>query len=69
MIWAIENPRSGVVEADHIDHKRVLEIARPYLGELVGEYSDWTPLEGRTLLFPEELDPSDPWQFKNFRVA
>jgi homospermidine synthase len=69
MIWAMENPRSGVVEADQLDHKRVMEIARPYLGELVGEYSDWTPLEGRTLLFPEELDPSDPWQFKNFRVA
>ncbi|MFN4282528.1 MAG: homospermidine synthase [Alphaproteobacteria bacterium] len=69
MIWAIENPRSGVVEADQIDHKRVMEIARPYLGEVVGEYSDWTPLEGRTQLFPEELDPSDPWQFKNFRVA
>ena len=69
MIWAIENPRAGVVEADQLDHKRVMEIARPYLGEVIGEYSDWTPLEGRNQLFPEELDPSDPWQFKNFRVA
>lgn len=69
MIWAIENPRSGVVEADQLDHKRVMEIARPYLGEVIGEYSDWTPLEGRNQLFPEELDSSDPWQFKNFRVA
>jgi len=69
MIWAIENPRSGVVEADNIDHKRVMQIARPYLGEMVGQYSDWTPLDGRGALFPEAVDESDPWQFKNFRVA
>ncbi|MGE5537739.1 MAG: homospermidine synthase [Gemmatimonas sp.] len=69
MIWAIENPRAGIVEADHMDHVRVMDIARPYLGEVVGVYSDWTPLEGRNRLFPEEVDSSDPWQFKNFRVA
>ncbi len=69
MIWAIENPRSGVVEADALDHARILEIARPYLGKVVGAYSDWTPLEGRGALFPEAVDASDPWQFKNFRVA
>ncbi|HTP84236.1 MAG TPA: saccharopine dehydrogenase C-terminal domain-containing protein [Alphaproteobacteria bacterium] len=69
MIWAIENPSAGVVEADNIDHKRVMEIARPYLGEVVGVYSDWTPLDGRGALFPEAVDSADPWQFKNFRVA
>jgi homospermidine synthase len=69
MIWAIENSKSGVVEADALDHARILEIARPYLGEVVGAYSDWTPLEGRGALFPEAVDASDPWQFKNFRVA
>jgi homospermidine synthase len=69
LIWAIENPDAGVVEADSLDHARILEIARPYLGEVVGAYSDWTPLEGRGALFPEAVDASDPWQFKNFRVA
>ncbi len=69
MVWAIENPTAGVVEADSLDHARILEVARPYLGEMVGAYSDWTPLEGREALFPEALDSSDPWQFKNFRVA
>ncbi len=69
VIWAIENPRAGVVEADAMDHARVMEIARPYLGEVVGVYSDWTPLADREALFPEALDRSDPWQFKNFRVA
>ena len=69
MVWAIENPTAGVVEADSLDHARILEVARPYLGEMVGAYSDWTPLEGRGALFPEAMDSSDPWQFKNFRVA
>jgi homospermidine synthase len=68
VIWAMENPRAGVVEADQIDHARVLEIALPYLGHMEGAYSDWTPLLERAVLFAEDLDP-DPWQFKNFRVV
>jgi homospermidine synthase len=69
MVWAIENPRAGVVEADEIDHRRVLDIARPYLGEMAGAYSDWTPLFDRGRLFPEQVDADDPWQFRNFRVT
>jgi len=41
----------------------------PYLGPVVGKYSDWTPLQGSGDLFPEDLDKADPWQFKNFRVV
>jgi homospermidine synthase len=69
VVWAMENPRAGVVEADHIDHARVLEIALPYLGTMAGEYSDWTPLFERGVLFAEDVDAADPWQFKNFRVV
>ncbi|SMH60113.1 homospermidine synthase [Azospirillum agricola] len=68
IVWALENPNRGVVEPDEIDFRRVLEIATPYLGEVVGAYGDWTPLQDRNLLFPEDIDESDPWQFKNFRV-
>ena len=52
-----------------MDYERVLEIARPYLGEIVGEYGDWTPLTDRERLFREDLDHDDPWQFKNVRVV
>jgi len=69
IIWALENPRRGLVEADEMDFARNLEICMPYLGPVVGEYSDWTPLVDREKLFPEDLDKSDPWQFKNFRVV
>ena len=69
MIWAIERPRQGIVEPEEMDFARILEIARPYLGDVVGVYGDWTPLEDRERLFPEDLDRDDPWQFKNIRVV
>jgi homospermidine synthase len=69
IIWAIEHPRRGVTEPEEMDFQRVLEICRPYLGEVVGVYGDWTPLADRERLFPEDLDRDDPWQFKNIRVV
>jgi homospermidine synthase len=69
MIWAIEHPDSGLMEPDEIDHKRIMEIARPYLGTVSGTYTDWSPLSDRESLFPEDLDLTDPWQFKNVRVV
>jgi homospermidine synthase len=69
MVWAIRNPDRGLVEPEDVDFRQILELSRPYLGEVVGVYSDWTPLDGRGRLFPEELDRSDPWQFMNVRVS
>jgi len=68
VVWAMEHPLAGILDPDDIDFQRVLEIANPYLGNVVGVYSGWTPLEGRGHPFPEEVDIADPWQFKNFRV-
>jgi homospermidine synthase len=69
MVWAMENPLRGVVEPDEMDFERPLGICMPYLGNVVGRYTDWTPLEGRGELFVEDLDAADPWQFKNIRVV
>jgi homospermidine synthase len=68
VIWAMENPNLGLVEPDEMDFRRNLEICMPYLGPVVGEYTEWTPLHEREKLFPEDVDKSDPWQFKNVRV-
>lgn len=68
MVWALENPEAGIVEADEVDYRRCLEVQLPYLGPVKGYYTDWTPLEGRPGLFPEDLDESDPWQFRNILV-
>ena len=69
VVWALEHPREGVVEPEDMDFIRVLDIAKPYLGEIVGVHGDWTPLDERERLFPEDLDRDDPWQFKNIRVV
>jgi homospermidine synthase len=68
MVWAMENPDLGLVEPDEMDYRRVLDICTPYLGPVVGAYTEWTPLTDREKLFAEDVDTSDPWQFKNVRV-
>jgi len=68
MVWALENPMAGIVEADDMDFRRCLEVQTPYLGPVEGFYTDWTPLQARSPLFPEDMDESDPWQFRNVLV-
>ncbi|WP_292936964.1 saccharopine dehydrogenase C-terminal domain-containing protein [Noviherbaspirillum sp.] len=69
IVWALRNPHAGIIEPDDLDHEAIMQIARPYLGEVVGVYGDWNPLCERGRLFGEDVDDSDPWQFKNFRVT
>lgn len=68
MVWAFENPKAGIVDTDMMNYKRCLEVQMPYLGPVEGHYTDWTPLDGREKLFSEDLDKSDPWQFRNVLV-
>jgi homospermidine synthase len=69
VVWAMKNPRRGVIDPDEMPFDEVVSLYRPYLGEVVGVFGDWTPLQGRGRLFDEEVDRSDPWQFLNFRVS
>ncbi|CAK0779352.1 Homospermidine synthase [Azospirillaceae bacterium] len=66
--WSLSNPQSGIVEPEELEFQYPLDVASPYMGEVVGQYSDWTPLKGRGLLFEEALDVENPWKFQNFRV-
>ena len=68
VVWAMRHPREGIVDPEDMDFREVLDVATPYLGEMAGVFSDWTPLEGRGKLFPEDVDAGDAWQFKNVRV-
>ncbi len=69
IIWAIQNPTKGLVEPEALDYKQCLTIAKPYLGTLIEEYTDWTPpLEGRGgKYFAEKLDEQNPWRIQNIR--
>jgi homospermidine synthase len=66
-MWAIKNPRAGVLEPEELPFDEILEVMEPYISPINGVFTDWTPLEGRGKLFPESVDRSDPWQFKNLR--
>jgi len=68
VVAAIRHPRRGVLEADDLDFDECLAVAAPYLGQLVGAFTDWTPLQGRGELFDEALDPVRPWQLRNARA-
>ena len=69
VVWALQNPRRGVVELEDLPFERILALSKPYLGQLVGAFSSWTPLQDRDWLFEEDIDRSDPWQFRNFLVS
>jgi homospermidine synthase len=67
VVWAIRNPRRGIVEPDDLDFEACLETAAPYIGRMVGDFTAWTPLQGRGELFEEDLDIDQPWQLQNVR--
>lgn len=68
IVWALENPAAGMVEPEEMDFERCLELQRPYFGTIQGVYTDWTPLDSRSTVFPEDMDEEDPWQFRNVLV-
>ena len=65
----MRHPDHGIVDPDEMDFREVLDATLPYLGEMVGKFTSWTPLEYRGVLLPEDVDRDDPWQFKNVRVT
>jgi homospermidine synthase len=71
--WMITNPERGVCVPDDLPHEQILEICRPYLGELISTPSDWTPLRHYVNFFEcfnsPVIDCDDPWQFKNFLIT
>ena len=49
MVWALENPKAGIVEADELDFRRCLEVQTPYLGP------------GRRRLYGLDAARRSPW--------
>jgi homospermidine synthase len=72
-MWMLENPRLGLCVPDDLPHDFVLNISKPYLGKFLSLSSDWNPLQHHTNVFHgfnrPQIDPSDPWQFKNFLIT
>lgn len=67
-LWMIRHPRAGVLVPDQLPHEEILEIARPYLGDVVSRDIDWVPPAARSEISAGRLTASDPraWQFDRF---
>ena len=68
MVWALENPQAGIVEADDMDFRRCLEVQRPISARSMGTTPTGRRSKSRPGLFPEDIDETDPWQFRNVLV-
>ena len=70
--WLLANPRRGVRVPDELPHEEILGHARPYLGPIVSQATDWTPLRRWSDAFagfgrPRPAD-EDVWQLSTFLV-
>ena len=69
MVWALENPKAGIVEADEMDYRRCLEVQRPYLGPVEGLLHRLDAARPTApASSPRTSTTSDPWQFRNVLV-
>jgi homospermidine synthase len=72
-LWMLENPASGLRVPDDLPHEHILATSKPYLGKFLSLASDWTPLKHYSNAFHgfnrPSIDPTDPWQFKNFLIG
>ncbi|MFH1444676.1 MAG: saccharopine dehydrogenase C-terminal domain-containing protein [Candidatus Peregrinibacteria bacterium] len=70
VFWMIHNPRRGVLVPDQLPHEEIMQVADPYLGEVVSMPLDWTP-HGSDVVAKKTnnvFSPADddPWQFQHF---
>jgi homospermidine synthase len=70
--WLLANPDRGVRLPDELPHEEILAHARPYLGPIASQRSDWTPLLRWSDPFAGYGRPRPPdedvWQFSTFLV-
>jgi homospermidine synthase len=52
IVSVMENPDSGILEMDQLEHAPVPQVTESYLRDIVEIYSDWTPLQDRDRIFP-----------------
>lgn len=70
--YMIKHPNEGICLPDDIDHKEILDFAKPYLGTFVSKQVAWSPLDRKPsyLAYNDAvIDPQDEWQFISFLVS
>lgn len=71
IVYMIKHPNEGFCLPDHLNHREILEVAKPYLGQFVSRPVDWSPLRHAEKMqgFKQPTPPKeDEWQFPTFLV-
>ncbi len=70
IVYMIKNPNQGLCQPEDLPYKKILEVAAPYLGKLISQPIDWSPM-----LYSKEIPESkkipseeDMWQFTTFQL-
>jgi homospermidine synthase len=61
ILYCIKNPSEGICLPEDLPHDFVLDIAKPYLGELVSIPTNWRP--------SKQLKDKNNWRFEVFRLS
>ena len=65
LVWVLDNPRRGLVEPEQVDFRRVLEVARGYLGRVQGHWAQWPHSSNW-----EHVGQRQPtWHFRDLAVS
>lgn len=67
--WMLRHPQAGVVEAESMDFREVLEVARPYLGRVSGIFTEWQPSVSGGLQFSDFRLPGTSLPMHREKVA
>jgi len=74
IVWAINNPRKGIISCYEIPHHELLATSKPYLGPWASLPVDWNPIksikEEQSYLYIHrdcyDAKEEDMWQFQTF---
>ena len=65
--FCIENPKLGMLEADELPKNKVLDWATPYLGGVVGMFTDFNPYNLEDPYFSETHEGKNFFSFEDLR--
>jgi homospermidine synthase len=69
--WMLTNPNEGYNLPCCLPWEQIMGNAEPYLGTIISQAYDWTPLDYQSIDYPSRLPPLDEknvWCFSNFLV-
>ena len=65
----IRNPMRGMIEPIDMDFKKGWQDVRPYLGNIISENTDWTPLNNIKNINTPNVDWKNPFALQNFIIS